>query len=79
MKATIKKSTGIKPRAKCVILKLSRKSVILTKSNLNPSINLIEKHSGSSHHGTAETNPDRNSEVVGLIPGLALWIKDLAL
>ena len=25
----------------------------------------------SSHHGTAETNPTRNHEVVGSIPGLA--------
>ena len=25
------------------------------------------------------TNPTRNHEVVGLIPGLAQWVKDLAL
>ena len=25
------------------------------------------------------TNPTRNLEVVGLIPGLAQWVKDLAL
>ena len=25
------------------------------------------------------TNPTRNHEVEGLIPGLALWVKDLAL
>ena len=34
---------------------------------------------GSSRHGTAETNPTRNHEVAGLIPGLAWWVKDLAL
>ena len=34
---------------------------------------------GSSHHGTVETNPTRNLEVAGLIPGLSQWIKDLAL
>ena len=34
---------------------------------------------GSSHHGAAETNPTRNHEVVGLIPGLNQWLKDLAL
>ena len=29
--------------------------------------------------GTAETNPTRNHEVVGSIPGLAHWVKDPAL
>ena len=29
--------------------------------------------------GAAETNLTRNHEVVGLIPGLAQWVKDLAL
>ena len=29
--------------------------------------------------GTAETNPTRNHEVAGLIPGLTPWVKDLAL
>ena len=29
--------------------------------------------------GTAETNLTRNNEVEGLIPGLAQWVKDLAL
>ena len=33
----------------------------------------------SSCHGTAEMSPTRNHEVVGLIPGLAQWVKDLAL
>ena len=31
---------------------------------------------GSSHRGTVETNQTRNHEVVGLIPGLAQWVKD---
>ena len=33
----------------------------------------------SSHRGAAETNPTRNHEVVGLIPGPAQWVKDLVL
>ena len=33
----------------------------------------------SSCHGTVETNPTRNHEVVGSIPGLTQWVKDLAL
>ena len=33
----------------------------------------------SSHHGAAETNPIRNHEVAGLIPGLIQWVKDLVL
>ena len=32
-----------------------------------------------SHCGAAETNPTRNHEVVGSIPGLAQWVKGLAL
>ena len=32
-----------------------------------------------SHRGTVETNPTRNAEVVGLIPSLTQWVKDLAL
>ena len=30
----------------------------------------------SSPHGIVETNPTRNREVSGLIPGLAQWVKD---
>ena len=31
---------------------------------------------GSSCHGTAETNPTSNHEVVASIPGLIQWVKD---
>ena len=34
---------------------------------------------GSSHLGALEMNLTRNYEVVGLIPGLARWVKDPAL
>ena len=33
----------------------------------------------SSHHGTVEKNTTRNCEVAVSIPGLAQWVKDLAL
>ena len=34
---------------------------------------------GNSRCGAVETNPTGNHEVVGSIPGLACWVKDLAL
>ena len=42
----------------------------------HPRVVKTKKTSRSSHHGTRETNPIRNHEVAGLIPGLAQWIKD---
>ena len=38
-----------------------------------------ERMFGSSHCGSAETNPTSNNEVVGSILGLALWVKGPAL
>jgi len=37
------------------------------------------KSSWSSHRGAAGTNPTRNYEVVGSIPGRTQWVKNLAL
>ena len=36
----------------------------------------VRKKFRGSCCGTAETNPTRNHEVAGLIPGLAHWVKD---
>ena len=40
---------------------------------------MVFSRNSTSRRGTAETNPTRNHEVMALIPGLAQWVKDLAL
>ena len=39
-------------------------------------IELPKKKKRSSYHGAAEMSLTRNHEFAGLIPGLALWVKD---
>ena len=46
---------------------------------LRETVALILTSLGISCRGKAETNLTRNHEAVGLIHGLAQWVKDLAL
>ena len=37
--------------------------------------NILKRLCRNSHCGAAETNPTRNQEDMGLIPGLAQWVR----
>ena len=39
----------------------------------------VFKNENHAHCGATETNPPSNHEAAGSTPGLALWVKDLAL
>ena len=45
----------------------------------DPFVVNVERDIRSSRRSTVETNPTRDHEVVGSIPGLAHWFKDLVL
>ena len=57
---------------------VSRSSFISLEENKIKAI-FKKKYLWSSCRGTVETNLTRNYEVVGSIPSLAQWVKDLAL
>ena len=42
-------------------------------------LSLPKVNTGSSHRGAAESNPTRNHEVAGSIPGVTQQVKDPAL
>ena len=40
---------------------------------------VIRRKPGRSRRGAVKTNPTRNYEAAGSIPGLAQWVEDLVL
>ena len=52
---------------------------VLKRGLLRKQFFISKKISGSSYCGAAETNPTKNHEVTGSIPGLTQWVKDLGL
>ena len=52
---------------------------IKTKTTADTKTLMISSHMGSSYPGSEETNLTSSHEGGGSIPGLAQWVKDLAL
>ena len=61
-------------RLACVAAMLDWRTMCIRKRNTTSYD--VKNKNRSSHRGAAETNPSRNCEVAGSIPGLAQWIKD---
>ena len=60
---------GIREDGKKLLLRTKQNEVCEERPEL-------ESILGCSRRGSAETNPTRNLEVAGSIPGLAQWVKD---
>ena len=56
-----------------------RAQQMLNVTTTNGPKSITKDEEGSSHRGAVVTNPTRNPEVAGSIPGLAQWVKDPAL
>ena len=71
IQAEEKQDTGprVKPHIKAMISKSADSGILPC----------IEKQHRSFSRDAVETNPTRNHEVSGSIPGLAQWVKDLVL
>ena len=52
-------------------------NIRINQSELKNIVTEMKNTLRSSLHGTVETNLTRNHQVVGLIPGLSQWVKDL--
>ena len=76
MHLTNKKSLNTLQKTAVMHIMTSHHSTMKVKVN-NKKIKNI--HLRSSRRGVAEMNPTRNHEIAGSIPGLAQWVKDLAL
>ena len=63
------------------MLQPGRKSQVVAGStrNMRSKQNYVQKISGVPIMAQQLTNPTRNHKVAGLTPGLAQWVKDLAL
>ena len=57
----------------CNIKQVERETTLANREKTQESLNR------SFRRGTAETNPTRNREVAGSVPGLVQWVKGLAL
>ena len=71
-----KRNPYIKPKTVIKSQEKRTKEEGKKKPNINKSKTIKKMTVRSSHHGSVEMNPTRNHEVVGLIPGLAQWVKD---